>query len=303
MVANFGTPQDHCRDMVDRLQSSNLHYFVQETPFSVYITVRKRFKKVNQISQSSGSPAETTSEIVSKNAYTELENKLRLKELECEKAEDAFKVLQNQLKVEVEEKERTIDTLEKKLEAAEAEMYRAYEKVKEERAQVSADMNFLRNSAKQSSEEAFSMEWKLSVASKKMTKKEKENEVLNEKVKILKEKNNKLEKEFEIMEIDNSNLKTKCEDKKEAPIFELPQVQPKLSDPQYFPLITSPRNTSKDLNSNTLFPPLCPMLRAAQPASRSSQDSVQVVVQDSRTNNTKNASDLDPGGSKSRTFP
>ena len=41
MVANRISPDEHCRDFIEKLQSSNLHYVVQETPFSLYVTVRK----------------------------------------------------------------------------------------------------------------------------------------------------------------------------------------------------------------------------------------------------------------------
>ena len=48
----------------------------------------------------------------------------------------------NQLEVEVETKDSTIKTLEEKLDAAEVELYSAFEKVNEEKKKVSEDMKF-----------------------------------------------------------------------------------------------------------------------------------------------------------------
>ena len=41
------TPEDHARDLLMNLNSSNLHYSAQVTPFSIYITVRKKFRKTS----------------------------------------------------------------------------------------------------------------------------------------------------------------------------------------------------------------------------------------------------------------
>ena len=53
MAATFESPEGHCRELIRTLQSTNLHYFVQETPFSLYVTVRKKFVK-NFVIQGSG---------------------------------------------------------------------------------------------------------------------------------------------------------------------------------------------------------------------------------------------------------
>ena len=85
MVVDSRTPQHHCRDFVETLQSSNLHYFVQETPFSLYVTVRKRFRN-NSISGSAILRVNPTQVVKDNESQVKLENELRLKNIEFEKA-------------------------------------------------------------------------------------------------------------------------------------------------------------------------------------------------------------------------
>ena len=37
------TPQESCEKILHQVKSSNLHFILQESPFSVYLTVRKKF--------------------------------------------------------------------------------------------------------------------------------------------------------------------------------------------------------------------------------------------------------------------
>ena len=83
----------------------------------------------------------------------------------------------------------------------------------------------------------------------------------------------------------------------------LPNSASKLPDPKPFPPFSRANLASKDLNSNTLFPPICQdfhMFKTVPRASQSFHDSLQVVVQDSKE---VNVSDLDKGRGKLRTFP
>ena len=220
----------------------------------------------------------------------------------------------NQLEVEVETKDSTIKTLEEKLDAAEVELYSAFEKVKEEKKKVSEDMKFLRDSAQESSGEAFNMEWKLSVVNEKSIKKEKENAALNKKVKILEESNNRLIYDIKSLEDSKFKIKSDPENEKRAQqnnssVYDQKIASPKnskakpnLPDPELFPPFSIASKASKDLNSKILFPPIgLDLQRTVIPAN--SHDSVPVVVEDSRTITKENASDLDTGGGKSRTFP
>ena len=39
----MATPQDYCDQILKSVHSSSLHFLVQESPFSLYITLRKKF--------------------------------------------------------------------------------------------------------------------------------------------------------------------------------------------------------------------------------------------------------------------
>ena len=88
MVANGNSPDEHCRDFIEKLQSSNLHYVVQETPFSLYVTVSKRFR-----TGSSTPPPASTSTVPSESDFMVLENELRLKDIELKNTESTSKTL------------------------------------------------------------------------------------------------------------------------------------------------------------------------------------------------------------------
>ena len=43
MVATLISAHETCDEIVNSVKSSNLHFILQETPHSVYITIRKKF--------------------------------------------------------------------------------------------------------------------------------------------------------------------------------------------------------------------------------------------------------------------
>jgi hypothetical protein len=72
------------------LHSSNLHYVTQETPFSLYITVRKRLRETSQIgppeSKSPKEPTDVNANVKDlEDVKKILENELKEKTLECDK--------------------------------------------------------------------------------------------------------------------------------------------------------------------------------------------------------------------------
>ena len=68
MAAAYLTPSDSCDKILKEVRASNLHFLVQESPFSIYLTIRKKFTK--NITQSS-----RTTKPTDLNIYSELENK------------------------------------------------------------------------------------------------------------------------------------------------------------------------------------------------------------------------------------
>ena len=211
MVANMISPEEHCRDFIEKLQSSNLHYVVQETPFSLYVTVRKRFRA----GPSTPPPPATTSKFASESAFMMLENELRLKNIDLKNAETTIRTL----KESVEKEKETVQLLEEKVELAESEVYKTWERVKKEKAKDSDTINYLRDAEKRSSEESISMERKLVVANRKAKNNEKENiDVLN-KLEELEKTNKKLIDKVRALEIVEANfeaLKTDLDDIKHS---------------------------------------------------------------------------------------
>ena len=45
----MATPQDYCDQILKDVHSSHLHFLVQESPFSLYITLRKKFTTQPQV--------------------------------------------------------------------------------------------------------------------------------------------------------------------------------------------------------------------------------------------------------------
>jgi hypothetical protein len=52
------SPEDQARDLMKFLQNSNLHFTAQVTPFSLYITVRKKFRNNSNLVIQDQSPQE-----------------------------------------------------------------------------------------------------------------------------------------------------------------------------------------------------------------------------------------------------
>ena len=113
-----------------------------------------------------------------------LENELRLKNIEFEKARASIVILRQQLEL-AQKAETTVSILQEKLESAKAELLKTFEKVKEDQVKVSDRMNFLEESVKTSGEETLSMERKMVVSIKNAKIKETENLTLNQKFDVL----------------------------------------------------------------------------------------------------------------------
>ena len=45
---DYSSPQETCQDVLQTLRSSDLIFLVQESPYSAYVTIRKRFRKDSQ---------------------------------------------------------------------------------------------------------------------------------------------------------------------------------------------------------------------------------------------------------------
>ena len=81
------SPEEQASELMKLLHSSNLHYAAQVTPFSVYLTVRKKFRNTSYSviqDQASQEPSNINiSKETEQSWKRELENKLKQKTLEC----------------------------------------------------------------------------------------------------------------------------------------------------------------------------------------------------------------------------
>ena len=187
MAAAYLTPSDSCDKILNEVRASNLHFLVQESPFSIYLTIRKKFTK--NITQSS-----RTTEPTDLNIYSELENK----------------------KVELDEARDIIKILEDKVQHAEEECIKEANKFKGKREEMADEIKILKNNIKNShAEESLHQN---SLKEVRKTLKTKEKEIYNlegrldnslETIKKLKENNVSMKKDLQKANksIEQSNYK------------------------------------------------------------------------------------------------
>ena len=226
MVVSELSPEEQAKNLLMVLHSSNLHYSAQVTPFSIYITVRKKFRKTSKFvipAQTSPQPSESSlssEELLSLNR--ELENKLKQKALaydqlkvakeflekELEKAEEKGEKAEDckvNLEEELEEKyleshelKMSNDILQEKLKKAEAEYAEYCKTVKEGKENLDEKIEFLVSSVKRSTEERLLTEKKLTDANKVIKKNGQKLETLEQCNKMLRDKNEKLKSDMKL---------------------------------------------------------------------------------------------------------
>ena len=230
MVANQLPTEQLVRELMTNLHSSNLHYVTQETPFSLYVTVRKRLRETSLIrppeSKSLKEPTDYDIKDL-EDGKKILENELKEKTLVCDKVRDTEKLLQVRLeKADDELLDKTIECdqfrdrntfLQEKLEKAEADLLdktlecnknvfllEKFEKVeskllntsktaREEKDKIVEKNKFLITSVKRSTEETLAMEKKFDNAKKATKSKETEICSLKQKLEAMTQTNKKLE--------------------------------------------------------------------------------------------------------------
>ena len=186
MDSNLYSPEDQCSRILAEIRSSNLHYLVQESPFSMYLTLRKKFTKKSTKSdqkvQTSPSEIQNLEDKVNKlrDEKNSLEELLKQTELECEASKDVVKLF------------------EEKLEKAESEFLKQCTNFKEIKDDNVSETKLLKVTVKNANEEIKKLKKDLSEANKVIKTNEKniynleQNlESTQEKNKILKDENNK----------------------------------------------------------------------------------------------------------------
>ena len=93
------TPEDSCQNVLNVLRSSQLNFMIQESPYSCFITVRKRYKKDSSVNH--GHLSHKSNEVLLKEKILHLEASVK------SLSEDNV-----DLEVEVKEKQERFEKLE-----------------------------------------------------------------------------------------------------------------------------------------------------------------------------------------------
>jgi hypothetical protein len=214
MVVSNLSPEEQARDLLMYLNSSNLHYSAQVTPFSLYITVRKKFRKTSNfvipVQASEPSMPSVTLDALKR----DLENELKQSNLEFKELKVAKELLEERLekvndsnddlKTELDDKTSeshelkvTNEMLQAKLQKTEADFTNYCRTVQEDKDTLAEKIEFLVASVKRSTEETLSMERKFTDAKKILKKNGQENSLLIQKLETLEQSNQKLKDENE----------------------------------------------------------------------------------------------------------
>ena len=199
MATSTFSPEEQAKELMVFLQSSNLHYAAQVTPFSLYITVRKKFRKHSNFvvsdPNSSQAPKINLPNEPRETLQKDHENVLKQKACDCHELKVAKELLEERLErseafkldleteldeksLECHELKVTNDILQDKLQKAESE----FTTVQENKDMLNEKVEFLAASVIRATEETLNMERKLTEAKKVIKKNKIESEILREKV-------------------------------------------------------------------------------------------------------------------------
>ena len=213
MAATFSV----CDEIISNLRSSNLNFSYQETPFSLYVTVRKTLVKYQHQNQNTSNLTKTA---LSKSESTSLEEENM-----------ALKSKLKKLESEVESSKATTTILEDKLGAAETEslkLYHATKKWEDALAQKDDEVKILKNVIKKNNCEISKLEMEQTKLMKTVKNKDKEMYDLEKMklthqntIKTLKDEAKKLKSEKSHLEKNTKNMEKKvksleCKAKKET---------------------------------------------------------------------------------------
>ena len=197
----MASPEDQCSKVLAEIHSSNLHYLVQESPFSLYVTIRKKFiKNAPEKSQHSLTSASPPIEVQQRgyrvnmleNQKSDLENQLKTKDLELNESKDTIKLLED------------------KLERAESELF------KESNKTVS-EIKLLKKSIKNSKEESKNHKKTFSEVNRMMKLKEETNFILQKNLENIQDKNEMLIDANAKLKVDKERSQKKNKKVSDAP--------------------------------------------------------------------------------------
>ena len=138
MAMNILTPQESCDIVLTTIRDSDLHFMVQETPHSLYVTVRKRFGTRKSSRTKKSQPRTTCDE---NSYYSDLVSALEKSEAQLEAK-----------KVELGKAVNNVKLLENKLEGAEAEVTKLSNHFNSKKKASDDEVKLLKKSIKTSSD-------------------------------------------------------------------------------------------------------------------------------------------------------
>lgn len=243
MTPELVSPDDVCMDILSSVRRSNLHFMIQESPFSLYLTLRKKFtnKKSFNLPQATESCSSKSSEYDS--------------------TAEATKALFDKNETELSNSLDIIKQLEDKLERCEADLIQESNKFKISKEQLMDENKLLKDSIKKNKVEEEGLKKNLSEAKKVVKSTEKENYNLQkrvdnflettknfkENIKELKKEKTTAEKSVKVTEKKRMADKEKFEEKirkLESMISEQPIISYNTSP------TTTEANTSLENNNN-----------------------------------------------------
>ena len=175
------SPQDSCDKILHVIKYSNLNFAIHETPYSVYLTIRKKFIK------------EAPMKVLNPDSI----------EQEFSRLKNAISSLTGDLQEEIDnhtESQNLIKILEEKLEHAESEVIKQSKRFQTDKENLEVEAKQLKANAKSVNEESTKKHLEL-LEELKATK-AKENKVSN-----LENKQRKLEEKINELNVENKKLK------------------------------------------------------------------------------------------------
>ena len=158
--------QDSCTKILNGVRNCSLNYSCQETPYSIYLTIRKSWSKHHQVEDLRDKPCEAVQNVSDKLLETKVSDE-----------NVSLKTELARVKVKLEESKDIISELEKRVDKAEAEVFQHHSEAKQWKERVAKnedEVKALKNSIKNHHTEISDAGTQITSLKKTLKTKEKE---------------------------------------------------------------------------------------------------------------------------------
>ena len=190
-----------CSNVLDTIKSSHLDFYLQETPYSAFITIRKKYVKNFQPSEQK---------------YTSIASSTVIENLELENKK--LKIENQEVKAESEKSRNELLIVQKKLEKAENDLLKNFKDRKNEKSKLCEEIEVMKALKKKDNDAISVLTMDLSKAKteiksmmKALYNMENKNENTKDKLDKLNASNNEMMKEKKKLTNENKNLKKKID--------------------------------------------------------------------------------------------